>query len=133
MAPDGVFSAHDYLDAAGAAGDGSIISGGPQPDADFIAKFQAKYQRAPQTAFVLQAYDAATALIGAIDATATAGSDGSLHIDRARLADALRSKKSLGLTGALSFDAYGDRVGTTPAEVGLVLYKVADGRFDPLP
>ena len=124
MAPDGVFSAHDYLDAAGAASDGSIISGGPQPDADFIAKFQAKYQRAPQTAFVLQAYDAATALIGAIDATATAGSDGSLHIDRARLADALRSKKSLGLTGALSFDAYGDRVGTTPAEVGLVLYKV---------
>ncbi len=133
MAPDGVFNAHDYIDAAGAASDGSIVSGGPQPDADFIAKFQAKYQRAPQTAFVLQAYDAANALIGAIEATATTGSDGSLHIDRARLADALRSKKLLGLTGAISFDAHGDRVGATPAEAGLVLYKVTSGRFEPLP
>ncbi|MBF6599779.1 MAG: branched-chain amino acid ABC transporter substrate-binding protein [Dehalococcoidia bacterium] len=133
MAPDGVFSVRDYLQPAGPAAEGSIISGGPQPSLAFVARFQAAYQRPPDTAFVLQAYDAASALIGALDAAATAAPDGSLRINRERLAQAMRGQKLLGLTGAISFDAQGDRVGETPAQAGLVLYRVTDGRFAAVP
>lgn len=133
MAGDGVFSQRDFIDAAGGAADGALVSGGPQPDLAFIQRFRDRYQRIPGTAFVLQAYDAVNLLLSAIDASAKPESDGSLHIDRARLADALRVRKSLGLTGAISFDAHGDRVGNTPAEVGLVLYHVVGGHFEPVP
>jgi len=132
MAGDGVFSQHDFIDAAGGAADGAFVSAGPQPDPTFIQQFEQRYQHAPGTAFVLQAYDAVNLLLGAVDATAKVAADGSLHIDRAALAEALRSRKALGLTGAIGFDEHGDRAGTTPAEVGLVMYKVANGQFGPV-
>jgi branched-chain amino acid transport system substrate-binding protein len=133
MAPDGAFSARDYLLAAGAAAEGSVVSGGPQASLDFVARFHSRFGRDPSTAFVLQAYDAVSALIAAINSVATASNDGSLRIDRARLAAAVRDERILGLTGAISFDEHGDRRGVKPAEVGLVLYKVTNGAFVPLP
>jgi branched-chain amino acid transport system substrate-binding protein len=131
MAGDGVFSQRDFIDTAASAADGALVSAGPQPDLTFIQRFQGRYQRLPGTAFVLEAYDAVNLLVGAIDATASVAPDGALHIDRARLADALRSRKALGLTGAITFDEHGDRVGSTPAEVGLVVYRVVNGHFEP--
>lgn len=133
MAPDGALSVRDFVQAAGAAAEGAIISGGPQPDAAFIATFQAKFQRAPGSAFVLESYDAASVLLAALNAAATPGAGGSLRIDRAKLAAALRGEKVLGLTGAISFDAQGDRAGDTAADAGMVLYRVTDGRFVPVP
>ena len=133
MAGDGVFSQRDFVDAAGGAADGALVSGGPQPDPTFIQRFQDRYQRPPGTAFVLEAYDAVSVLLGALESSATVAPGGSLHIDRARLGQTLRAKKALGLTGAISFDANGDRTGATPAEVGLVLYRVVNGRFEPVP
>jgi branched-chain amino acid transport system substrate-binding protein len=132
VAPDGVFSVRDYLQAAGAATEGSIISGGPVPDAAFVLRFQARFQRVPGTAFVLQAHDAVTALLQAVDASAQVAADGAMTVDRAKLADTLRSRTFSGLTGPISFGANGDRVGETPDELGLVLYRVTDGRFEPV-
>jgi len=74
MAPDGVLSARDFIESskeARAATDGAIVTGGPAPDDAFVAKFRDAFQRAPGTPFVLQAHDAAAALLKAIEAVAT--------------------------------------------------------------
>ena len=81
------------------------------------------------TPFVLQAHDAVTALLEAIDAVATEEAAGTLLIDRAKLADTLRAQGLDGMTGTIRFDEHGDRAGDTAREAGLVVYKVVDGRF----
>jgi branched-chain amino acid transport system substrate-binding protein len=134
IAPDGVLNARDFLsaDKTGAITEGAVVTGGPTPDDAFVAKFRDAFGRAPATPFVLQAYDAATLLLKAIDAVATESSDGSLIIDRAQLAGALRSATLNGLTGAIHFDDRGDRSGQTANEAGLVVYRVTNGRFEPV-
>ena len=92
--------------------------------------FHDRFQRDPGTPFVLQSYDAASALIAAIDAAATERSDGTLVIDRDQLAAKLHGAKFTGLTGPIQFDDHGDRQGETPAELGLRIYRVANGRFE---
>ena len=133
MAPDSVYNAHDFIEAAGPAAEGAIVSAGPLPDLSFIAKFHDRFQRDPGTPFVLESYSAMTLLLKAIDATATTDSGGALHIDRAKLAQQIRSTKTLGVTGVLAFDAHGDRTGDQPADVGIVLYRVANGQFERVP
>ncbi len=132
IAPDGVFSVRDFLQAAASATEGSIVSAGPVPDDALIARFHARFQRDPGTAFVLEAHDAVTALLKAADVAATARSDGSLFIDRKRLAQVLRSQTFNGLTGTIAFDERGDRAGDTPAQLGFRLYRVTNGRFEPI-
>jgi branched-chain amino acid transport system substrate-binding protein len=135
IAPDGLFNQRDFIDSLRdpttgiSPAEGAIVTGGPTPDAAFIAKFQDAFQRAPSTPFVLQAHDAATALLKAIEAVATEGTGGALTIDRARLEQTLRSRGLDGLTGTIRFDEHGDRLGDTPREAGLTVYKVVDGRF----
>jgi branched-chain amino acid transport system substrate-binding protein len=130
MAPDGVMNARDFIaaDKTGAT-DGTIVTGGPTPDDTFVAKFRDAYQRAPSTPFVLQAYDAATALLRAIDTVATEGTDGTLVIDRAQLAGAMRANSLTGLTGTIRFDEHGNRSGDAARDAGLVIYRVASGKF----
>ena len=77
-------------------------------------------------------FHAATLLIRALRTTLPA-TGGALSIDRGRLADALRGDRWLGLTGALHFDSQGDRAGATAAELGIAVYRVANGRFEPAP
>jgi branched-chain amino acid transport system substrate-binding protein len=135
MAPDGVFSAHDFIESVRdkttgkTPAEGAVLTGGPTPDDAFVAKFRDAFQRTPSTPFVLQAHDAATALLRAIEAVATEGPDGALMIDRARLAGTLRAQVLTGLTGVIHFDERGDRSGSTASEAGLAVYKVVDGRF----
>jgi ABC-type branched-subunit amino acid transport system substrate-binding protein len=78
---------------------------------------------------VLQAYDAVTALLKAIDAVATEEDDGSLRIDRQRLADTLREQRFAGLTGSVTFDERGERRGETPAELGITVYRVFNAQL----
>lgn len=129
MAPDSVFSIHDFIEPAGTAAEGVIVSAGPLPDLAFIGKFHDRFQRYPGTAFVLESYSAMTALLRAIDATATTDGTGALHIDRARLAQQMRATKMLSVTGVLAFDEHGDRTGDQPADVGIALYRVENGQF----
>ena len=135
IAPDGLFNARDFIDSVRdkttgkTPSEGAVVTGGPTPDDGFVAKFRDAIQRAPGTPFVLQAHDAATALLKAIESVATEGADGALIIDRATLGDTLRAQGLDGLTGTIRFDERGDRAGDTPREAGLAVYKVVDGRF----
>lgn len=129
IGPDGLLSARDFLTNAGSAAEGAILTGGTAPAAEFAATYVTLYQRPPTTPFVLQAHDAVTALLKAIDTTAVAGADGALRIDRAALARALREQRFAGLTGSITFDERGDRRGETPAELGVAVYRVENGRF----
>ena len=98
----------------------------------FNLRFQAQFQRLPSTPFVLQAYDAVRVLLLAMEAVATTDEDGALTIDRTVLAEEMRSRAFLGLTGRIEFDEHGDRLGETARELGLVLYRVANAQFVPV-
>jgi branched-chain amino acid transport system substrate-binding protein len=129
IGPDALLSARDFLETAGARAEGATITGGAFPDAGFVETFTGLYQRPPTTTFVLQAYDAVTALLKAIDAVATEEDDGSLRIDRQRLADTLREQRFAGLTGSVTFDERGERRGETPAELGITVYRVFNAQL----
>jgi branched-chain amino acid transport system substrate-binding protein len=133
IGPDGLLSARDFLPTAGSAAEGAIITGGRTPDAPFVEKYVALYQRPPTTPFVLQAHDAVTALLKAIEMAAAPSAGGGLSIDRAKLADTLRRQRFAGLTGSVTFDEKGDRSGQTPGELGLTVYRVENGAFTPVP
>jgi branched-chain amino acid transport system substrate-binding protein len=130
MAPDGVLSVRDFIVAGGPVTDGAIVTGGAAPDEAFAARFRDRFQRDAGTPFVLQSRDAVAALLAAVEAVAVEGADGGLIIDRESLADQLRSHAFAGLTGPIQFDEHGDRQGATPAELGLRIYRVANGRFE---
>jgi branched-chain amino acid transport system substrate-binding protein len=132
MAPDGVLNLRDFVGVGGSATEGAFVTGGPMPNVLFAAHFQDRYQHAPATTFVLQAHDAATMLLSAIDAVGIE-KDGQLTIDRGRLADALRRLSIVGFSGPIQFDENGDRRTDTPGGAGVIVYRVTDGRFVPAP
>jgi branched-chain amino acid transport system substrate-binding protein len=129
MGPDGLLNARDFLETAGPRAEGATITGGAFPDTGFVESFTALYGRPPTTTFVLQAHDAVTALIRAIDAVAVENDDGSLTVDREQLADALRQQRFAGLTGSVTFDDRGERRGETPAELGISVYRVFNAQL----
>ncbi len=133
IAPDAAFSVRDFLQTAGDAANGSVVTAGPLPDVAFGGRFHDLTQRNPSTAFTLEAHDAVTALLRAVDAVAVQGSDGLLHVDREALAGALRSRTFSGLTGTIRFDDHGDRAGDTPSDAGITIYRVNGGRFEAVP
>jgi len=133
MAPDGVLSERDFVIAGGPAAEGAILTGGASPDEAFSARFRDNFHRAPATTFVLQAHDAVAVLLAALNTAATQKADGSLVIDRVKLADALRSQSFAGLTGPIQFGDDGDRKGDTPSALGLTIYRVTNGQLLPVP
>ena len=133
MAPDGVLSQRDFVVAGGPAAEGAILTGGPNPDDGFVTRFRGTFHRAPATTFVLQAHDAVAVLLAALNTAATQNADGSLSIDRVKLADALRAQSFAGLTGGIAFGDDGDRKGDKPSALGLTVYRVTGGQFQPLP
>lgn len=113
MGSDGLFSA-DFIQAAGEAGIGMFLSspdfgafaGGYQ---DFLAKHEEAYGEAPLSAFHAHAYDATMIALNAIAEVAVEGEDGTLHIPRQALRDAVAATNGLqGLTGTLTCDENGD-------------------------
>jgi branched-chain amino acid transport system substrate-binding protein len=133
MAPDGVMSQRDFVAAGGPAAEGAVLTGGASPDDAFVSRFRDNFHRAPATTFVLQAHDAVAVLLAALNTVATQNADGSLVIDRVKLADALRSQSFAGLTGPIQFGDDGDRKGDTPSALGLTIYRVTNGQFQPVP
>jgi len=113
MAADGCFSP-DFYKAAGEAAVGMFHS---SPDfsafaagyASFLEKHQDKYGERPLAPFHAHAYDAAMILFNAIEKVGKTAPDGTLHIGRAQLRDALYATKNhVGLTGNITCDDYGD-------------------------
>jgi len=110
---DGMISP-DFIAAAGEAAEGMYISG---PDLSFDnplgRKFHeehlAKYGEEPLSAFHAHAYDGAMMLFAAIEKVAVQDDDGTLHIGRQALRDALYATKDFeGITGTLNCNQYGD-------------------------
>lgn len=131
MAPDALLSVRDFLEPTGPQGEGAIITGGPVPDEAFTLRFAAKVNRPPSTPFVLQSHDAVTMLLRAIEAVAREDGD-TVVIDREAVEETLRAMSYDGLTGRIAFDERGDRTGETAREVGLRIYQVRAGRFEPI-
>ena len=112
MGADGMFSS-DFWEAAGDAAVGMYHS---SPDfsafgeayAGFLERHKAKYGGAPLAPFHAHSYDAANMIFAAIEKVAVKDADGTLHIGRKALRDALFATKDFkGLTGNLTCDPYG--------------------------
>jgi branched-chain amino acid transport system substrate-binding protein len=126
MGADGIFST-DFYKAAGETAVGMYHS---SPDfsafaagyKDFVAKHQKKYGEKPIAPFHAHGYDAALMIFAAIEKVAKKAPDGTLHIGKQKLRDALYATKNLkGLTGNLSCDSYGDC-----ADPRIAVYKTAE-------
>lgn len=129
VGPDGLLNVRDFIATAESAAENAIITGGLTPSQEFLEPYVALYGRPPATAFVLQAHDAVTALLRAIETVAVTDSAGNLTIDREALAQALREQRFAGLTGSITFDERGDRSGETPEELGIAVYRVVNAAF----
>jgi branched-chain amino acid transport system substrate-binding protein len=113
MGADGMFSP-DFYKAAGDAAIGFFHS---SPDFSafgpgyqtFVAKYQKKYGEKPIDPFHAHAYDAALLIFAGIEKVGKKAPDGTLHIGRKALRDALYATKNFkGLTGNLTCNQYGD-------------------------
>jgi branched-chain amino acid transport system substrate-binding protein len=102
-----------FLTAVGEAGVGLYMviparPEGPAHDA-FVARYQAKYGGEPITSYYAHNYDAASLLFNALERVAVQAPDGTLHLGRQALRDALHATSGVqGLTGTLTCDRYGD-------------------------
>jgi branched-chain amino acid transport system substrate-binding protein len=129
IGPDGLLNARDFLLPAGDAARGAVVTGGATPSLEYAGAFESIHARPLSTSFVLQAHDAATALLKALETVAKEDPDGSLRIDREELAAAIREQRFAGLTGSITFDEHGDRRGESAAELGVSVYRVDAGVF----
>jgi branched-chain amino acid transport system substrate-binding protein len=76
---------------------------------EFLAKYKAKFGEDPIGGFHANGYDAASAMMGAIEAVAKTDGDGTTYIGRKALRDALMKTANLdGISGKLTCDQYGD-------------------------
>lgn len=110
---DGIFTA-DFLKAGGPNTQGMYLS---SPDfsaftgdyAGFITKHQAKYGGSTLSTFHAHAYDATNIIFAAIEKVAVVDADGTIHIGRQALRDAIYATKDFaGITGNLSCSPSGD-------------------------
>jgi branched-chain amino acid transport system substrate-binding protein len=111
MGADGLFSP-DVMKGAGDAVEGFRVSSpvlsGAKYD-EFKAKYKAKFGTDPISIFHAHAYDAYMMIKAAIEKVAVKDTDGTLHIGRQALRDALYATKDFaGLTGILTCTPTGD-------------------------
>ena len=103
--------------------------GGPTFES-FRARYEDAYGADPtQTSFTAESYDAATAIITALNDVAREVEGGGLDVDLRALNDAIRSVSFEGASGPIRFYRNGDRVaeGLQPVTV----FVVRDGSFTP--
>jgi branched-chain amino acid transport system substrate-binding protein len=75
----------------------------------FVDKYVAKYGTKPLSIFHAHAYDAANIIFAAIEKVAVKDADGTVHIGRKALRDAIYATKDFqGITGTLTCSQYGD-------------------------
>ena len=114
MGADGMFSP-DVVEGAGEAVEGLYVS---SPDlaafaeayaANFLPKYKELFGTDPISIFHAHAYDAAMMIFAAIEQVAVQDADGTLHIPRQALRDALYATVDFpGLTGSLTCSPTGD-------------------------
>jgi len=133
MGADGVFSP-DVSDGAGDAVEGFYVSSpdtssfGSDYQTKFLPAYQAKFGSVPISIFHAHAYDAAMMIFAAIEKVAVKDADGTLHIPRQALRDAMYATKDFkGLTGNLTCSPTGDC-----ADPKIAVYEYHAGAYPPL-
>ncbi len=110
----GSLRVEDFVQAVGTHGLGMYFVGAMPPPASaagdkLLAAYQARYGVLPNTNNYPFAYDAANLLLDAIASLAVQEADGTLHIGRQALRDALYAVTTFqGVTGRLACDEFGD-------------------------
>jgi branched-chain amino acid transport system substrate-binding protein len=133
MGADGMFSP-DVVEGAGDAVEGTFVS---SPDlaafsADYQTTFLPKYKEIsgaedPVSIFHAHAFDAANMIFAAIEKVAVQDEDGTLHIPRQALRDAMYATKDFkGLTGNLTCTPTGDC-----ADPKIAVYEYHAGEYPP--
>jgi branched-chain amino acid transport system substrate-binding protein len=113
MGSDGMFSP-DFATAAGAAAEGMYLSSPdfslfPEGYGKFVDEYEAKYGGAPISIFHAHAYDATNMIFAALNQVAVVDADGTIHIPRQALRDAIYATKDFtGVTGTLTCSESGD-------------------------
>ncbi len=103
----------DFIEAVGTSGVDLHVVGpaspaGPAYDT-LVERYQAAFGEMPIGAYHAQTYDATNLLLDAIEEVALQDADGTLHIGRQALRDALYATRNFdGLTGNLTCDEFGD-------------------------
>ena len=129
---DGMFS-DAFLEAAGDAANGMYLSGpdlefgGSFYESDFLPAYSdVSGEDAPISVFHAHAYDATTMLFDAIEEVAVVEDDGTIHIGRQDLRDALFATSGFdGITGTLTCNETGDC-----ADPAISVSQVVDGSFE---
>jgi branched-chain amino acid transport system substrate-binding protein len=129
MGADGLFSP-DVAEAAGDDVEGFRVSSpllsGAAYD-EFTAKYQTKFGTVPISIFHAHAYDAFNILKAAIEEAAVQDADGTLHVGRQALRDAMSATADFqGLTGVLTCTPTGDCANPT-----IGVYEYHAGQYPP--
>jgi branched-chain amino acid transport system substrate-binding protein len=103
------------------ATEGMYFSGPKTPSGqayqEFVQKYEEAYGEKPIQAFHAHAYDATRIMFEALEQVAVEDDDGTLHIDRQELRDAVGATEGYqGLAGEMTCDQFGD-CGGPPIEV----------------
>jgi len=107
-----------FIESVGADGVGMYIAG-PAPlespaFAKLVSAYEARYGESPHTFGFRSDYDATNLLLNAMEAVALQEQDGTLHIGRQALREALYATTHFeGVTGRLTCDEFGDCSATT--------------------
>ncbi len=131
MSDDGAYT-QQYLDAAGAAGEGTYVAflagdDSEEMNADFDAKYLEKYGVAADELgpFHAQSYDSVKLIAAALAEVATVDDSGNLVVDREALISAIRTVDAFdGLTGTIKCDSIGEC-----GAGGVQVFEVMDGAF----
>jgi branched-chain amino acid transport system substrate-binding protein len=103
-----------FIESVGIAGEGLYMVGPASPTGaaydTFVTNFEQKFGRRPgNTPYHAHAYDAANILLDAIEKVVIQDEDGTLHLGRQALRDALYATSGYqGLTGSLTCSKFGD-------------------------
>jgi branched-chain amino acid transport system substrate-binding protein len=131
MGADGIWT-DDFITSAGAAAEGiyassAIPSGGNEEAvAEVLARYEEKYGFEPTGPYHTQAYDAFNMILDAVEAVGELDDAGNLVVDRAALAEYIRSIADFeGLSGTLNCDGTGE---CSAADIGI--FQVVDGAFE---
>ena len=110
---DGALIENSFIESVKDEGKGLYFVGPSRPagpEVDALSKdYEAKFNASPASSYYLSAFDAANLLMQAIEKAAVTDSDGSLHIGRQALRNALYATRGFkGVSGSLTCDEFGD-------------------------
>ncbi len=125
MSDDGCYSVPDFIEGAGDASEGAYVTFA-RPAGEEYKKWAARFEEEvgnPPVTFAPQAYDAAMAMLLAIEEAGEIQDDGSLVIGKKALADTIRNITFEGATGTVGFTETGDSLSQ------VIVWQVQDGKF----